>query len=339
MLIMHTIRWGVLSTAAIGIQKVIPAMQASSLTRVDAIASRSLVRAQAAAADLGIARAYGSYEELLADPEIDAIYNPLPNPLHVPWTIRAAEAGKHVLCEKPLGMNAADGARLLEVERQTGVRIGEAFMVRTAPQWIRTEELLHTGAIGRLLAITGVFSYHNTDPENIRNRMETGGGALLDIGCYMIHAARHAFGGEPLRVVGSIDRDPQSGVDRLTSAMLEFAAGHAIFTCSTQMIPYQRIHFLGETGRIEIEIPFNMPPDRATRIFVDGDGDLFGSNVRTESFPVCDPYTLQGDAFARAILSKEAVPVPILDGVRNLAVIDAIFASARNGGWETPLRF
>ncbi len=336
---MNTIRWGVLSTAAIGLNKVIPAMQAGAFSTVDAIASRSLARSLAAAEALGIARAYGSYEELLEDPEIDAIYNPLPNQLHVPWTIRAAEAGKHVLCEKPLGMDAADAARLLEVERRTGVKIGEAFMVRTAPQWVRVEQLLRTGAIGRLLSIVGVFSYHNTDPENIRNRLDSGGGALLDIGCYMIHAARHAFADEPLRVVGMIDRDPQSGVDRLTSAMLEFAAGQAIFTCSTQMIPCQRIQFFGEAGRIEIEIPFNMPPDRVTRIFLDTDGDLFGSNVTTETFPACDQYTLQGDVFSRAILDDAPVPVPVFDGVRNMAVIDAVFASARNGRWETPQRF
>ncbi len=339
MLIMETIRWGVLSTAAIGINKVIPAMQAGALTRVDAIASRSISRAQASATALGIARAYGSYEELLDDPEIDAIYNPLPNPLHVPWTIRAAEAGKHVLCEKPLGINAADAARLLEVERRTGVRIGEAFMVRTAPQWLRIEQLIRANTMGRLLSITGVFSYHNTDPQDIRNRLDAGGGALLDIGCYMIHAARHAFSDEPLRVVGSIDHDPQSGIDRLTSAMLEFPAGQAIFTCSTQMIPYQRIQFLCQAGRMEIEIPFNMPPDRPTRIFLDADGDLSGDHVQTETFHPCDQYTVQGDAFSRAILDNAVVPVPVLDGVRNLAVIDAIFASARNGRWETPLRF
>lgn len=336
---MKKIRWGVLSTAAIGVDKVIPAMQAGALTTVDAIASRNLARARGAAEALGIARAYGSYEELLEDPEIDAIYNPLPNQLHVAWTIRAAEAGKHVLCEKPLGMDAADAARLLDVERRTGVKIGEAFMVRTAPQWLRVEQLLREEAIGRLLSIAGIFSYHNTDPANIRNQLGSGGGALLDIGCYMIHAARHGFGEEPQRVVGLIDRDPVSSVDRLTSAILEFASGQAIFTCSTQMIAYQRIQFLGETGRIEIEIPFNMPPDRPTRIFIDQDGDLFGRNITTETFPTCDQYTLQGDAFSRAILSNSAVPVPVLDGVRNMAVIDAVFASAGNGKWETPQRF
>lgn len=337
--IMKKIRWGVLSTAAIGIEKVIPAMQAGTMTTVDAIASRDLHRARQAAEALGIDRAYGSYEELLADPEIDAVYNPLPNQLHVPWTIRAAEAGKHVLCEKPLGMDASDAARLLEVERSTGVKIGEAFMVHTAPQWLRVEQLLREGAIGRLLSIAGVFSYHNTDPANIRNQLESGGGALLDIGCYLIHAARHAFGQEPQRVVASIDRHPASGVDRLTSMMLEFAAGQAIFTCSTQMIPYQRIQFFGETGRIEIEIPFNMPPDRATRIFIDRDGDLFGSKIAAEIFPTCDQYRLQGDAFSRAILEDSPVPVPVLDGVRNMATIDAAFASARNGRWEAPQRF
>lgn len=336
---MKKIRWGVLSTAAIGVDKVIPAMRACAFAAVDAIASRDLARARGAADALGIARAYGSYEEMLADPEIDAVYNPLPNQLHVPWTIRAAEAGKHVLCEKPLGMDAADAARLLDAERRTGVKIGEAFMVRTAPQWLRVEQLLREGAIGRLLSIAGVFSYHNIDPMNIRNQLASGGGALLDIGCYMIHAARHGFGREPQRVVSSLERDPQSGVDRLTSAILEFGAGQAIFTCSTQMLPYQRIQFFGDSGRIEIEIPFNMPPDRATRIFIDTDGDLFGRNIRTETFPACDQYTLQGDAFSRAILDDSAVPVPVLDGVRNMAVIDAVFASARNGAWETPQRF
>jgi len=329
------IRWGVLSTAAIGLRKVIPGMQLGQFSTVDAIASRDLAKAQKAAASCVIARAYGSYEELLEDPEIDAIYNPLPNQLHVPWTIKAAEAGKHVLCEKPLSLTVAEAESLLAVRARTGVKIGEAFMIRSYPQWLRLRELLNDGRIGELRSVVGFFSYFNVDPANIRNRMDSGGGALMDIGCYLIHASRYAFGGQPTRVVASIDRDPQMGIDRLTSAILEFPAGQAIFTCSTQLIPYQRVHFLGTRGRIELEIPFNAPPDRPTRLFIDSTGDLFGQ-PEVETFPTCDQYTLQGDAFSKAILDDTEVPVPLEDAIGNMAVIEAIFNSARSGQWESP---
>ena len=332
------LRWGVLSTANIGLKKVLPAMQRGQFTSVDAIASRDLARAQSAAAALGIPKAYGSYEELIADPDIDAIYNPLPNQMHVPWTIRAAEAGKHVLCEKPLGMTAAEAQTLVAMQQKTGVKIGEAFMVDSFPQWLRVQELLAQGRVGELRSITGFFSYFNVDPNNIRNHMESGGGALMDIGCYLVHASRRAFAKEPHRVVGLIDRDPQMQTDRLTSAMLDFENGQSIFTCSTQLVPYQRIHFLGTRGRIEIEIPFNAPPDRPTRIFIDG-GDLFGGNLEIEVFPTQDQYTLQGDAFSKAVLEGGEVPVPVEDAVKNMAVIDAIFDSAATGEWKSPQVF
>jgi len=332
------LRWGVLSTANIGLRKVLPAMQLGQFTAVTAIASRDLPKAQQAAAALGIATAYGSYEELLADPEIDAIYNPLPNQMHVPWTIRAAEAGKHVLCEKPLSLTAAEAETLLAVRARTGVKIGEAFMIRSYPQWLRVRELLDEGRIGELRSVMGFFSYFNIDPANIRNNIESGGGALMDIGCYLVHASRYAFAQEPERVVALIDRDPQMHTDRLTSAMLDFAGGQSIFTCSTQVVPYQRIHFLGTRGRIEIEIPFNAPKDRPTRLFVDDGGDLFGGGITTETFPVCDQYTLQGDAFSKAVLEGGEVPVPVEDTIKNMAVIDAIFRSAASGQWESPQR-
>src|SRR5271168_1804119 len=239
------LRWGVLSTAAIGLKKVLPAMQQGQYTRIDAIASRDLVKAREAATSLGIPTAYGSYEELLADPNIDAIYNPLPNQLHVPWTIKAAEAGKHVLCEKPLSLTAAEANSLLAVRARTGVKIGEAFMIRSAPQWLRLRELINQGRIGELRSVVGFFSYHNTDPANIRNQVHSGGGALMDIGCYLIHASRYAFAQEPTRVVARIERDPRMHTDRLTSALLDFPAGQAIFTCSTQLVPYQRVQFFG----------------------------------------------------------------------------------------------
>jgi predicted dehydrogenase len=332
----NKLRWGVLSTAAIGIKKVIPAMQQGQYTSIVAIASRDRAKAQQAAAALGIPAAYGSYEDLLADPNIDAIYNPLPNHLHVPWTIQAAEARKHVLCEKPLSLTVAEAKSLLAVRSRTGVKIGEAFMVRSAPQWLRLRELLNQGRVGELRSIFGFFSYFNSDPANIRNQVDCGGGALMDIGCYLVHASRYAFAQEPTRVVAQIDRDPQMHTDRLTSAILDFSAGQAVFTCSTQLVPYQRIHFLGTRGRIELEIPFNAPVDRPTRLFIDDSGDLFGRTVTTETFPVCDQYTLQGDDFSRAVLENTEVPVPIEDAVKNMAVIEALFHSANSGEWKSP---
>jgi predicted dehydrogenase len=329
------LRWGVLSTANIGLKKVIPAMQRGQYGFVGAIASRDPGKARKAATELGIPKAYGSYEELLADPQIDAIYNPLPNQLHVPWTIKAAEAGKHVLCEKPLSLTVAEAKTLLAVRSRTGVKIGEAFMVNCHPQWLRLRELLEEERIGEIRSIVGVFSYFNTDPSNIRNQAAFGGGALLDIGCYLIHASRYAFAQEPARVVGLIDRDPRMGIDRLSSAILDFPNGQCVFTCGTQLVPYQRVHFLGTRGRIEIEIPFNAPPDRPTRLFVDASGDLFGGGITTEIFPVCDQYTLQGDAFSRAVLENTEVPVPLEDAIGNMAVIEAVFKSAKSGSWVT----
>jgi len=332
------LRWGVLSTASIGIRKVLPAMQHGQYTTVDAIASRDLSKAQAAAAKLGIPKAYGSYEELLADPNIDAIYNPLPNQMHVPWSAKAAEAGKHVLCEKPISLTVAEAKTLLDVRARTGVKIGEAFMIRSYTQWLRVGELLRSGRIGQLRSVAGFFSYFNNDPSNIRNHIESGGGALLDIGCYCIQAARYGFGAEPRRVVGLIDRDPNFKTDRLTSAMLDFEAGQAIFTCSTQMVPYQKVLFFGTTGRIEMQIPFNAPIDRPTRILIDENGELFGSGIKVEEFAIADQYTMQGDAFSRAVLEGGEVPVPLEEAIANMAVIEAIFRSAETGQWETPLQ-
>jgi predicted dehydrogenase len=334
----NKLRWGVLSTANIGLKKVIPAMQRCQYASVAAIASRDLAKAQAAAIALDVPTAYGSYEELLADPHIDAIYNPLPNHLHVPWTIKAAEAGKHVLCEKPLSLTVAEAETLLAVRARTGVKIGEAFMIRSYPQWLRLRELLDEGRIGELRTITGFFSYFSIDPSGFRSHAECGGGGLMDIGCYLIHASRFAFAQEPTRVVSLIDRDPQMCIDRLTSAILDFPNGQSIFTCGTQLVPYQRIHFLGDRGRIEIEIPFNAPPDRPTRLFIDLSGDLFGGGIATETFSACDQYTLQGDAFSRAVLQDTEVPVPVEDAIKNMAVIEAVFNSARSGQWESPRR-
>lgn len=328
------LRFGVLGAAGIALKKVIPAMQKGEWCEITAIASRDGEKARNAARSLGIPKAYNSYEALLADPEVDAVYNPLPNHLHLPWSVRAAEAGKHVLCEKPLTMDAAEARQLIAVRDRCGVRMGEAFMVRTHPQWLRAREIARSGEIGELRALSGAFSYFNNDPSNIRNIPEYGGGGIMDIGCYPIFTSRFLFGEEPRRAIGLAELDPGLKTDRLASAILDFPSGQAVFVCSTQLVPYQRMQVLGTKGRIEIEIPFNAPPDRPTRIFVDMGGDLSGSGIRVEEFPVCDQYTIQGDAFSRAILEGRDVPVPLESALENMRIIDAIRNSARSGRWE-----
>jgi predicted dehydrogenase len=332
----NKVRWGVLSTSQFALRLAVPAMQNSEWCDIRAIASREKSKAEKAARALGIPKTYGSYEELLGDPEIEAIYNPLPNHMHVPWSIKAAEAGKHVLCEKPLGVTVAEANELQRVQERTGRKIGEAFMVRTNPQWLRARELVRSGRIGQLRSIAGYFSYFNRDANNIRNKYEIGGGGLMDIGCYPITTSRFIFDEEPKRVVSLIERDPDMKVDRLASVILDFPSGQAVFTCSTQLVPYQRMNLLGTKGRIEIEIPFNAPNERPCRIFVDDGGDLTGKNISTETFPVCDQYTIQGDLFSRAIRDGLEVPVPVTDAIKNMAVLEAAFKSAESGKWEKP---
>src|SRR5579872_664404 len=333
---MRKVKWGVLGVAKIAVEKVIPAMQRGEVSEVAAIASRDGARARAAADQLGIPRAFGAYEDLLADPEIDAVYNPLPNELHVPWTLRALAAGKHVLCEKPIALDAEEGRQLIEARERSGKLVAEAFMVRFHPQWRRARELARTGSIGELRAIQTFFSYHLLDPANVRNR-PPGGGGLYDIGCYAVLTARFIFGAEPTRVVATIEWDPKFKTDRLTGALLEFPGGrHLTFTAGTQTSAHQRVTIVGDQGRIEIMIPFNAPPDRPTEIAIDDGADLFGGGRRVETFSVCDQYTLQGDAFSRAIVDGSALEFPIEDAVANMAVIDALFRSAKSASWEKP---
>lgn len=319
------VRWGILGTAKIALTKVIPAMQRSEWCEIVAIASRDLSKAKAAAAELNIPKTYGSYQALLEDDSIEAVYNPLPNHLHVPWTLNAAEAGKHVLCEKPIGLDAREAKALIEVRNRTGMRIQEAFMVRTHPQWLETRRLIHSGRIGSLRSITGFFSYFNPDPENIRNQLEFGGGALMDIGCYPITISRFMYETEPRRVLGLIERDEETGTDTLTSAVLDFPNGHSTFTCSTRLAPYQRMMFTGTEGRIGVLIPFNAPNDRPTQIVLDDE---------TIEFPVCDQYEIQGTLFSRAIRENGEQPIPLEDAINNMAVIDAVFRSATTSQWE-----
>jgi predicted dehydrogenase len=333
---MQKVRWGVLGVAKIAIAKVIPAMQRGAMCEVVGIASRDRARAEAAGRALGIPKVYGSYAEMLADPEIEAVYNPLPNHLHVPVSIQAAEAGKHVLCEKPIGMGVADTLELIGARDRTGVIIEEAFMISTHPQWVRLIEVVRSGRVGQLRYAMGSFGYHNVDPQNIRNIAAYGGGALMDIGCYLIKSSRMVFGQEPVRVAGSMVRDRQFSTDVLTSAVLEYPGGYCVFSCSTQSVANQIMQFVGSTGRIELEIPFNAIPGERMCLRIDDGSDLRRSNVVLEEVEACDQYTIQGDLFSRAVRQGVAPPVSLEDSLRNMAVIEAVFRSAKTGRWEEP---
>jgi predicted dehydrogenase len=323
---MDKVRWGILSTADIGMSKVTPAIQAGANCDVVAIASRDAGKAEAAAAQLGIAGSYGSYEELLAADDIDAVYIPLPNDMHAEWTAKAAAAGKHILCEKPLAISAAQAGEMAAAAGEAGVKLVEAFMYRHHPTWVEAVRLVRSGAVGELQTVQSWFSYFNDDPTNIRNRTENHGGALMDVGCYNVNLSRMLFGGEPAAIHSAVRRDPVMGIDIVTSAVLEFhGGGQATFTCSTRAEDYQRVHIGGSTGRIEIEIPFNIPPDLETRIFVTSGGDPpTAPATETLTFDPADQYTIQAELFATAVLEDSDYPVPIDDAVANMAVIDAI---------------
>ena len=331
----NKVRWGILGSSRFALGTTIPAIQAGQHGTVVAVASRSLDKARAAAQRFGIPRAYGSYEELLADAEVDAIYNPLPNHMHVPWSVRAMEAGKHVLCEKPVAVDAAEAGRLLDARTRTGRLVQEAAMVRTHPRWLGARELVRGGRLGELRAMIGSFSYFNDSPENVRNQPGVGGGGLLDIGFYPITMSRFIFEAEPVRVLGLLDMDSRFGVDRMASAILEFPRGHAVFTCSTQMVPNQSLDILGTRARIGIELPWSMPGDRDSRLIID-DGSRSENAVEEAWFPACNQWGWHCDLFAQAIRDGANAPVPIEDAIANLRVIDALFRSAKSGHWETP---
>ncbi len=326
---MDALRWGILSTADIARTKVVPGMRKARRCDIVAIASREAGRAETVAAELGIPRAHASYEALLADPEVDAVYIPLPNHLHAEWSIAAARAGKHVLCEKPLALTADDAQRMIDVASAEGVTLMEAFMYRLHPSWQAVAELVASGEIGRLVSVQSWFSYFNDDATNIRNIREVGGGALFDIGCYSVNLSRLLFDAEPRHVSAALVRDPATGVDVLTSAILTFDDGIATFTCSTRAEDDQRVHIYGTTGRISIGIPFNIPPDRPTEVYVSAGGDPpVAPDTRVLTFEVADPYTVEAERFAAAVLDGQPAPVPPEDAVANLRVIERIFEAA-----------
>jgi predicted dehydrogenase len=330
---MEPVRWGIISTANIATEKVLPGMLKSRQLRILAIASRDEKRARRWARKLGIPRAYGSYEALFADPEIEAVYNPLPNHLHVPMTAAAARAGKHVLCEKPIALTASEAETLSDLPRD--ILVAEAFMVRHHPQWQEVRRRATSGALGQLQAIQVFFSYFNVDPKDVRNQADIGGGALLDIGCYPVVVARYLFGAEPERAIALIDRDPNFGTDRLTTGIVDFGGGRRLdFTVSTQSVLHQRVDVVGTKGRIEVAIPFNAPQGKSMRIYVDKGQKLAGAAAKTVTMKAADQYRLQGEAFSRAIRGIQPLDFGVEDAIRQMRVLDALFRSAKSGRWE-----
>jgi predicted dehydrogenase len=327
---MRKVNWGILSTSNFALTKIIPALVKSDYVNVSAISSRDLSKARAAAKQFRIAKAYGSYEELLLDPEIEVIYNPTPNHLHVPWSIKALMAGKHVLCEKPIGMSSTEAQELLEVSKKyPNLKVMEAFMYRFHPQWQKAKRLVDDGSIGKPRTIHSFFSYFNINENNVRNQADIGGGGMMDIGCYNISLSRFIFESEPERVFGIVEYDPAFRTDRIVSGILEFAGGTSSFTCSTQLSPYQRVNIFGTEGRVEIEIPFNAPPDRPCRIW-----HQRGSEIEEIVFDICDQYTIEGNLFSQAVINDTPVPTPLEDAVANMRVIEAVFESGRSGQFQ-----
>ncbi|MEX2593595.1 MAG: Gfo/Idh/MocA family oxidoreductase [Anditalea sp.] len=329
---MKKVKWGVLGASKIAIEKVIPAMADHEQFQVTAIASRNMEKAKAAAEKLNIQKFYGSYEELIQDPEIDVVYIPLPNDLHVSFTLKCIEAGKHVLCEKPLALKADDIERLIRARDKHKVKVGEAFMVKSHPQWIKAREIVQQGGLGKVCLIHGFFSYHNTKPENIRNKPEHGGGAIWDIGCYPVFTSRYVLGEEPVRVVASMEYDKEFGTDKMASVILQFPSARVVFSVSTQLVPYQRMSFFGEKKELEVRIPFNAPPDRPCEIRINP-GDVFNESYDTLTFEACNQYTLQAEAFTKAVIEDTEVPVSLENARANAKVLEAIFLSAKEGRW------
>lgn len=326
---MRKVQWGILGTAKIAREKVIPAMQKSAYCELVGIASRNVEQAQSIAKLLNVPKAYSSYEELLNDGSIDAIYIPLPNHMHVEWSVKALNAGKHVMCEKPIGVSSSDAEKLLKVaQEKPHLKAMEAFMYRFHPQWVYVKELVDNGKIGKLRTIQSFFSYYNVDMNNIRNRKDAAGGAMRDIGCYCVSWSRLLFGKEPERAFGMVEYDPQSETDRLSTGILQFSSGISTFTCSTQLTPYQRVNILGTEARIEIEIPVNAPPDRSTKVWI---------HTKTGSeevvFEATDQYAIQGDLFSQAILNNSDVPISLEDSINNMRVIEAVFESSEKNSW------
>ncbi|HOJ98973.1 MAG TPA: Gfo/Idh/MocA family oxidoreductase [Termitinemataceae bacterium] len=327
---MTRLRMGVLGCSAHYAKRVAVPLRESLLIEPYGVASRDLSKAQEYAKRWGFAKAYGSYEALLADKDIDFVYIPLPNHMHLEYIKKAADAGKPVLCEKPLTLNALEAREVVDYCTKKGIPLMEAFMYRFHPQWQRARELVQAGEVGQVQTMHTMFCYNNRDPRNIRNIAEYGGGALLDIGCYAVSSARFLMGAQPIRVVAQLLEDPDFKTDILVSGILDFGEGRrSTFTVGTQLFSMQKVDIYGTGGSMSIEVPFNMYGDVPGRIFVAT--DVGRRVIETE---VADQYLLEFDAFARALIEKIEVPTPPIDAIENMAVLDALARSARSGTWE-----
>jgi len=315
------VKWGILSTASIGAEHVIPAMMRGKYCDIKAIASRSIDSARKVAGRFSIPKAYGSYDELLKDDEIEAVYIPLPNHLHVTWSIKALQAGKHVLVEKPIGLSSDEARKLLaESMKYPKLKIMEAFMYRHHPQWIKVKELVENEKIGKLKTIQSSFSFFEDSPASIVNHKDYGGGSLMDIGCYPISLSRFLFNAEPKKVYAKIEYHPEFKTDTLATAILEFEEGTSSFFSSTLMPDNQQVEIFGTKGRIELEIPFTPIADKPSKIW------LYIEDEKEEIvLDSCDQYTIQGDLFSLAILNDSLVPTPLKDAVENMKVIERLF--------------
>ena len=321
------INWGILSTAYIATEAVIPAMINSKYCNIKGIASRSYDKAKKVAKQFNIPKSFGSYQELLADKEIEAVYIPLPNHMHVPWAIKALEAGKHVLLEKPVALSSTEAQTLLDKSlKYPQLKIMEAFMYRFHPQWVKVKELISNGTIGNLKTIQSSFSFFEDDTNSIVNNKELGGGSLMDIGCYPISLSRYLFNSEPKSVSASIEYDPAFKTDILALGILEFEKGSSNFFSATQVAENQNVKIFGAKAFIEMEIPFNPPTDKKTRIIINRDEEK-----EVIEFDICDQYTIQADLFSTAIIENKQVPTPLQDAINNMKVIERLIESDKAG--------
>jgi predicted dehydrogenase len=324
---MEPVRWGIVGAARIALEKVISGMKKSPLCDIRAIASRSQAKADEAARKAGIPKAYGSYEALLADPEIEAVYIPLPNHLHVPLTLQAARAGKHVLCEKPIALDTTDALQLRALPK--GIVFQEAFMVRHHPQWQRARALVREGAIGTVKAIIAAFTFDHLPPGDIRYDPAMGGGGLWDVGCYPVTVARFIYGCEPVRATASVERAGEGGVDVMANGLVYFGRNRTLtFLCGMIAGPTQFVRILGTDGSIEVPLPYYDNLEPADHLIVDS----FGKITR-ESLPA-DAYQCQGEAFSRAVRGETTLEWGVEDAIGTMKTLDSLAKSAASGVWE-----
>ncbi|SMO60694.1 Predicted dehydrogenase [Saccharicrinis carchari] len=326
---MNRLKIGVLSVSNHLLKRIVLPLKNTKYCKIYGIASRNPKKAEAFAQKFDIEKVYADYQELIEDPIIDFVYIPLPNHLHLEWVVKAAEAGKHILCEKPIALNAQEAMQCIEAAQKNKVQLMEAFMYKFHPLWIYAKEVITTNQIGRIMYIHTSFAYHNPAPDNIRNIKEFGGGALMDIGCYAISSSRFLLDAEPQRVMAIHQQHPEFKTDTLGSAIMDYDGRHASYTVSTLSQANQGVDIVGSSGRIRIPVPFNTYVDTPSEIIINT-----AQGERSVSFAVCDQYGLMFDAFSECLIKKMPLPIEPTDVLNNMKVIDAVFKSAQSQQWE-----